>query len=243
MTTLHAGGKFDSKVYETSGGLHGVGISVVNALSDLLEVEVARDRKLYRQVFAAGKPKGKLKEVGEVHNRRGTKSPLPPGSGRSSERAPVSIPDRLLRMARSKAYLFGGVEIRWSCAPALIAPKSETPPKATFRFPGRAQGLPFRDAGRRDAGRQRSLRRQDGAPGRARLGRMGDRLVRRRRLHPLLLQHHSDSRRRHARGGAAKRAAARLQGLCRADRQQARRGDHVRRHHDVLRGDALRLHP
>ncbi len=135
MTTLHAGGKFDSKVYETSGGLHGVGISVVNALSDLLEVEVARDRKLYRQVFSAGKPKGKLKEVGEVHNRRGTKVRFHPDPAIFGKDARFD-PDRLFRMARSKAYLFGGVEIRWSCAAALIAPKSETPPKATFRFPG-----------------------------------------------------------------------------------------------------------
>src|SRR5699024_1468477 len=73
MTTLHAGGKFDSRVYETSGGLHGVGVSVVNALSDRLEVEVARDRKLYRQSFSRGKPLGPLVEVGEVNNRRGTR--------------------------------------------------------------------------------------------------------------------------------------------------------------------------
>ena len=73
MTTLHSGGKFDSKVYETSGGLHGVGVSVVNALSDVLEVEVARNRKLYRQRFARGIAQGKIEELGEVHNRRGTK--------------------------------------------------------------------------------------------------------------------------------------------------------------------------
>ena len=116
MTTLHAGGKFDSKVYETSGGLHGVGVSVVNALSDRLEVEVARDRKLYRQSFVRGKPPGKLKEVGEVHNRRGTKIRFHPDPQIFGAKARFD-PDRLFRMARSKAYLFGGVEIRWSCAP------------------------------------------------------------------------------------------------------------------------------
>jgi topoisomerase-4 subunit B len=135
MTTLHAGGKFDSKVYETSGGLHGVGVSVVNALSDRLVVEVARDRKLYRQIFARGKPAGKLKEVGEVHNRRGTKIRFHPDPAIFGATARFD-PDRLFRMARSKAYLFGGVEIRWSCAPALIPEKSETPAKAAFRFPG-----------------------------------------------------------------------------------------------------------
>jgi topoisomerase-4 subunit B len=135
MTTLHAGGKFDSKVYETSGGLHGVGVSVVNALSDQLDVEVARDRKLYRQSFSRGRPTGKLKEVGEVHNRRGTKIRFHPDPEIFGAKARFD-PDRLFRMARSKAYLFGGVEIRWSCDPSLIAEKSETPPKAVFHFPG-----------------------------------------------------------------------------------------------------------
>jgi topoisomerase-4 subunit B len=135
MTTLHAGGKFDSRVYETSGGLHGVGISVVNALSESLDVEVARDRKLYRQRFARGRPLGPLAPAGEVHNRRGTTIRFRPdpeifGKGVAFD------PDRLFRMARSKAYLFGGVEIRWSCAPGRIAEKSDTPPKAVFHFPG-----------------------------------------------------------------------------------------------------------
>jgi topoisomerase-4 subunit B len=135
MTTLHAGGKFDSKVYETSGGLHGVGVSVVNALSDKLEVEVARDRKLYRQSFSRGKPLGKLKSVGEVHNRRGTRVRFHPDPQIFGAKAAFD-PDRLFRMTRSKAYLFGGVEIRWSCAKSLIPEKSETPEKAVFHFPG-----------------------------------------------------------------------------------------------------------
>ena len=135
MTTLHSGGKFDSKVYETSGGLHGVGVSVVNALSDVCEVEVARGRQLYRQRFARGIPQGPLESLGEVHNRRGTRTRFHPdpeifGKGAAFE------PARLYRMARSKAYLFGGVEIRWTCDPSLIKDKDETPAKAAFHFPG-----------------------------------------------------------------------------------------------------------
>ncbi|MBA3516962.1 MAG: DNA topoisomerase IV subunit B [Rhizobiales bacterium] len=135
MTTLHAGGKFDSKVYETSGGLHGVGVSVVNALSDRLDVEVARERKLYRQSFSRGRPTGPLVEAGEVHNRRGTKIRFHPDPEIFGAKARFE-PDRLFRMARSKAYLFGGVEIRWSCAPAVLPEKGDTPAKAVFHFPG-----------------------------------------------------------------------------------------------------------
>ena len=135
MTTLHAGGKFDSKVYETSGGLHGVGVSVVNALSERLDVEVARDRKLYRQSFSRGRPTTKLVEAGEVHNRRGTRVRFLPDREIFGKNARFDA-DRLFRMARSKAYLFGGVEIRWTCAPSLIPEKSETPAKAVFHFPG-----------------------------------------------------------------------------------------------------------
>ncbi|TPK42782.1 DNA topoisomerase IV subunit B [Mesorhizobium sp. B2-5-4] len=135
MTTLHSGGKFDSKVYETSGGLHGVGVSVVNALSDHLEVEVARGRQLYRQRFSRGIPISGLEHLGEVHNRRGTRTRFHPdeqifGKGAAFE------PARLYRMTRSKAYLFGGVEIRWTCDPSLIKEKDQTPAKAEFHFPG-----------------------------------------------------------------------------------------------------------
>jgi topoisomerase IV subunit B len=139
MTTLHAGGKFGKNdgndAYETSGGLHGVGISVVNALSESCDVEVARGRQLYRQRYARGVPLGKIEQLGEVHNRRGTRTRFKPdeqifGKGAAFE------PARLYRMARSKAYLFGGVEIRWSCDPSLIREKDETPAKAEFHFPG-----------------------------------------------------------------------------------------------------------
>jgi topoisomerase IV subunit B len=135
MTTLHAGGKFDSKVYETSGGLHGVGVSVVNALSETLEVEVARGQTLYRQVFQRGKPATKLETVGKVLNRRGTKVRFLPDPEIFGKAARFE-PKRLFRMARSKAYLFGGVEIRWSCDPSLIADRDDTPREAVLRFPG-----------------------------------------------------------------------------------------------------------
>ncbi len=134
MTTLHAGGKFDSKVYETSGGLHGVGISVVNALSDDLVVEIARGRRLYRQTYSRGLPTSPLEDIGPVHNRRGTRQRFHPdpeifGRGARFE------PDRLYRMARSKAYLFGGVEIRWRCAPELLHEKGVARASETFHFP------------------------------------------------------------------------------------------------------------
>ena len=135
MTTLHAGGKFDSKVYETSGGLHGVGVSVVNALSEELVVEVARSRKLYRQTFRRGHPQGSLEMVGDTQNRRGTLVRFKPDEEIFGKNARFK-PARLLKMARSKAYLFGGVEIRWHCDPALIDGKEATPEEAVFHFPG-----------------------------------------------------------------------------------------------------------
>ena len=133
MTTLHAGGKFDSKVYETSGGLHGVGVSVVNALSETLEVEVARGQTLYRQTFSRGLPQTKLEKVGRVLNRRGAKVRFKPDHQIFGKEAHFQ-PRRLFKMARSKAYLFGGVEIRWKCAPSLLA-GTDVPAEATFKFP------------------------------------------------------------------------------------------------------------
>jgi topoisomerase IV subunit B len=132
LCTLHAGGKFGGKAYATSGGLHGVGISVVNALSDTVTVEVARNRQLYRQAFSRGHPTTALEALGAAPNRRGTTVTFHPdaeifGSQRFK-------PARLVRMVRSKAYLFSGVELRWRCEPALIG--DDTPETATFHFPG-----------------------------------------------------------------------------------------------------------
>src|SRR6201986_4716071 len=135
MTKLHAGGKFDSGAYETSGGLHGVGVSVVNAVSEQLEVEVARGQTLYRQTFARGKPTSKLTIVGKTLNRRGTKVRFLPDPQIFGAEARFD-PARVFKMARWKAYLFGGVEIRWHCAPALIGDDSKVPAEATFHFPG-----------------------------------------------------------------------------------------------------------
>ncbi len=135
MTMLHAGAKFDSGAYMTSGGLHGVGVSVTNALSERLEVEVARGQKLYRQIYERGVPKGKLEEIGRVTNRRGTKIRFKPDEQIFGKGAKFK-PARLLRMARAKAYLFGGVEIRWHCAPQLLEAGAEIPSEAVFHFPG-----------------------------------------------------------------------------------------------------------
>ena len=137
MCTLHAGGKFDSEVYETSGGLHGVGVSVANALSERMEVEVARGQKLYRMAFERGKPKGKLQDAGKAPNRRGTKVRFRPDPEIFGPKAHF-VPERVFKMARSKAYLFGGVEIRWSCAKELLRGTEDVPEKATFHF---AEGL------------------------------------------------------------------------------------------------------
>ena len=128
--TLNAGGKFSGDSYETSGGLHGVGSSVVNALSDHLRVEVARNRELYAMEFARGVPQTKLDKIGAAPNRRGTAvtfHPDPEIFGSLQLK-----PARLFKMARSKAYLFSGVEIRWKSAIA----DGDTPTEATFHFPG-----------------------------------------------------------------------------------------------------------
>ena len=133
LTTLHSGGKFGGDAYATSGGLHGVGSSVVNALSESLEVEVARDRTLWRQSYAQGKPTSKLMNAGPVQNRRGTTIRFKPDPAIFGA-LPFS-PARLYRLCRSKAYLFRGVQIRWSCDPALLK-GVDVPAEAVLHFPG-----------------------------------------------------------------------------------------------------------
>ncbi len=133
LTTLHSGGKFSNKVYDTAGGLHGVGVSVVNALSSKTIVEVARDKVLWRQEYSRGTPVTQLEKVGAAPNRRGTMIHFRPDD-EIFEEGTVLRPARLYKMVRSKAYLYRGVEIRWKAAPELI--KDDTPAEATLHFPG-----------------------------------------------------------------------------------------------------------
>lgn len=133
LTTLHSGGKFSGKAYATSGGLHGVGVSVVNALSSNTRVEVARNRELFAQEFSRGLPLGPLQRLGQTPNRRGTSVAFTPDTEIFGDDARFK-PARLFRLVRSKAYLFAGVEIRWKCAPQLAG--EDVPVEATFQFPG-----------------------------------------------------------------------------------------------------------
>ena len=135
LTTLHSGGKFSGDSYETSGGLNGVGMSVVNALSDVLRVEIARDRKVWEQSYSRGVPLGPLKELGGTQNRRGTTVHFHPDPQIFGIKAHFS-PQLLYKMARSKAYLFRGVEIRWKCDPRLLKVGDETPETSVLHFPG-----------------------------------------------------------------------------------------------------------
>lgn len=130
LCTLHAGGKFTEGAYQTSGGLHGVGASVVNALSDEMIVQVARNRELFEQRFSRGIPQGPVEKIGAAPNRRGTTVTF---------HADEQIfghhrfkPARMMKMVKSKAYLFSGVEIRWKTE----IDDGETPMEATFHFPG-----------------------------------------------------------------------------------------------------------
>ncbi|MCH1569667.1 MAG: ATP-binding protein, partial [Alphaproteobacteria bacterium] len=137
MTTLHAGGKFGGDAYDTSGGLHGVGVSVVNALSSELIVEVARDQKLHRQEFSRGLAQGKVEKVGDANNKRGTTISFVPDEeifGKTQFDAA-----RVYSMAKAKAYLFGGVEIRWQCDPALIKDEDKCPAQDVLKFPNGLQ--------------------------------------------------------------------------------------------------------
>lgn len=137
FTTLHAGGKFGGGAYETSGGLHGVGSSVVNALSSEMTVEVAKDKTLYRQAYSRGLPQTKLENLGTVNNRRGTTVTFVPDPDIFGTRTHFR-PHTLFRMVRSKAYLFRGVKLRWTCDPSLLKDKDDqnVPEKAELHFPG-----------------------------------------------------------------------------------------------------------
>jgi topoisomerase-4 subunit B len=135
LTTLHSGGKFSGKAYATSGGLHGVGSSVVNALSSTFIAEVAKDKVLYRQEYSRGAPTTKLKTIGPVQNRRGTSITFIPDTDIFGKDKHFS-PARLYKLCRSKAYLFRGVRIKWACDSSLLKSDTETPPAAELHFPG-----------------------------------------------------------------------------------------------------------
>ena len=132
LSTLHSGGKFSGKAYATSGGLHGVGVSVVNALSSFTRVEVARDKQLFAQEFSRGETQGPIQNLGPTPNRRGTTVTFVPDTEIFGDRSFNA--KRLFKLARSKAYLFAGVEIRWKCAPSLAS--EDVPAEAVFKFPG-----------------------------------------------------------------------------------------------------------
>lgn len=139
MTTLHAGAKFDGKSYDTAGGLHGVGVSVVNALSEFTEVEVTRDKQVYRQIFSRGIPQTRLEIIGSAPAKaHGTKIRFKPDHEIFGADCALN-PERVFRMSRSKAYLFAGVEIHWKCAPSIIKEGSSIPVEATLKFPNGLQ--------------------------------------------------------------------------------------------------------
>lgn len=133
FTTLHSGAKFSGKVYNTSGGLHGVGSSVVNALSSELIVQVARDKELYEQKYSRGKTLGKIRKLG-VTKDRGTTVSFIPDTEIFGEKAEFS-PKIVFKLARSKAYLYRGVEIHWTCAKELLKGIDDVPETETIKFP------------------------------------------------------------------------------------------------------------
>jgi len=129
LTTLHSGGKFNNKVYHTSGGLHGVGISVVNALSSFLEVEVARKNEVWKQTYSRGAPQNQIEKVGETRNRRGTVVRFSPD--KEIFKGLKLLPEKIYNFIRSKAYLNKGVEIFWRCE----IEQDRVPKEDFFKFP------------------------------------------------------------------------------------------------------------
>lgn len=134
MTSLHSGGKFSGKAYAVSGGLHGVGAAVVNALSSEMTIEVARDKSIWMQQYSRGAPVTPLQKIGTASNRRGTTVIFKPDTEIFGERQRFK-PSFLFRMARSKAFLFKGVEVRWKCDPSLLSTDDDTPAEEVLKFP------------------------------------------------------------------------------------------------------------
>ena len=197
LTTLHSGGKFGAKVYQTAGGLHGVGVSVVNALAEELTVEVARNRQLWRQSYVRGQP---------IEHARAASAAAPTGAAPRSASRPIreifgkgaaaSGRRCVHRMARSKAYLFRGVEIRWQCDPELLAGAPGVPEREVFHFPaGLEDFLKATLAGRECVTELPFVGEAELDDGSG-PGRVGDRLAARRgALRRPLLQHRADAAR------------------------------------------------
>ena len=246
MTTLHSGGKFEGKAYSTSGGLHGVGVSVVNALSTETIVEVARDKKLFRQTFSKGLA------TSQAGGRR--RRPQPPRHHHHLHARSGDLRRRREVQPRAplQARPLQGVSVRRRRDSLALRPVAHLRGSAgagRLPVPRRARRPPRR-AGRRAPDRhQPALHRPPGLPSRcqrhaAGQRRMGGRLAALfRRQRKLLLQHHPDPRRRHPRGGAARRADQGHPRVRRSCRQQEGEGHHRRRRHERRRADAQRLHP
>ena len=208
MTMLHSGGKFSGKAYETSGGLHGVGVSVVNALSDRLDVEVARDRQLCQQSSSRGHAVGQAADLGASRTGAAPRSASCP-TPRSSAPASHSRPRGSTAWPAPRPICSAACEIRWSCDPALLqadatpaeADACISPAACSTSWPSEL-GRPHRDAASSSPARESQ---REGTSGRGGMGRHLGREPARRRLHPLLLQHRADPAGRHARGRACAR--------------------------------------
>ena len=226
--TLHAGGKFGGKAYPTSGGLHGVGASVVNALSDRMRVEVARNRELVAQDFARGIPQGGLQHLGAGANRRGTVTTFHPDAEIFGHHR--FKPARLMKMVKSKAYIFSGVEIRWKSAIA----DGDTPMEAAFHFPGgladylgeQLEGATTY-ADRPFAGKV-SFPEKFATPGSVEWAINWTPVA--RRLPAILLQHRADPRGRHPRGRVLDRDPEGHPGLWRTGEEPQGRRHYPRGH-------------
>ena len=231
MTTLHAGGKFNSEVYGTSGGLHGVGVSVANALSERMEVEVARGGQLYAQAYRARQAEDRACRSSARSTTAAAPRCASSPTRRSSAPRRQFNPLRLFKMTRAKAYLFGGVEIRWHCDKELLDGADDVPEEATFHFEKGLEDYLKATINGATLVHPDIFSGKSEKPRRPRHGRMGGGLCRRRRpFLILLLQHHPDARRRHPRVGAAQRAHQGHQGSRRAHQPgQARGVRHQRR--------------
>ena len=243
MTTLHSGGKFGAKVYQTAGGLHGVGVSVVNALAEELTVEVARNRQVWRQSYVRGQPVSRARAAGR-HRQPARHHGALPARRRDLRHAPCASARRwstAWRAARpicSAASRSAGSAIR-SCSPARGVPEREV-----FHFPAGLEDFLKATLAERDVRDRAAVRRRGRAQRRLRPGRVGDRLAARRgALRRPLLQHRADPAGRLPRAGAAQRAAAGAARLWRADRQQEGRPDHRRRSGRQRLRAAVVVHP